>query len=134
LNTDLKGVPCTPMILGEDQVISHALEFIETPLFESQRKELISDDEFRTLQSDIIKNPEIGSIIVGTGGLRKMRLAGESTGKSGGYRTIYLLIQPDVVHLVLLYKKGRKDSLTQKEKNLLKELSRSIKREYDNER
>ncbi|MCV5888200.1 type II toxin-antitoxin system RelE/ParE family toxin, partial [Escherichia coli] len=54
-------------------------------------------------------------------------------GKSGGYRTIYLLIQPDVVYLVLLYKKGRKDSLTQKEKNLLKEVSRSIKREYDNE-
>jgi len=36
--------------------------------------------------------------------------------------------------VVLLYKKGRKDSLTQKEKNLLKEVSRSIKREYDNER
>ncbi len=130
----LVGVQCTPMLLGEDRVINHALEFIETPLFESQRKEMISDEEFRTLQSDIIKNPEVGSVIVGTGGLRKIRLAGESTGKSGGYRTIYLLVQPDVVHLVLLYKKGRKDSLTQKEKNLLKEVSRSIKREYDNER
>jgi hypothetical protein len=122
------------MLLGEDRVINHALEFIETPLFEAQRKEMISDEEFRTLQSDIIKNPEVGSVIVGTGGLRKIRLAGEATGKSGGYRTIYLLVQPDVVHLVLLYKKGRKDSLTQKEKNLLKEVSRSIKREYDNER
>ena len=129
-----QGVQCTPMILGEDRVINHALEFIETPLFEAQRKDMISDEEFRTLQSDIIKNPEVGSVIVGTGGLRKIRLAGESTGKSGGYRTIYLLVQPDVVHLVLLYKKGRKDSLTQKEKNLLKEVSRSIKREYDNER
>jgi len=85
--------------LGEDRVINHALEFIETPLFETQRKEMISDEEFRTLQSDIIKNPEVGSVIVGTGGLRKIRLAGESTGKSGGYRTIYLLVQPDVVHL-----------------------------------
>nr|AKN36208.1 Cytotoxic translational repressor of toxin-antitoxin stability system [Vibrio splendidus] len=122
------------MLLGEDRVINHALEFIETPLFEAQRKEMISDEEFRTLQSDIIKNPEVGSVIVGTGGLRKIRLAGEATGKSGGYRTIYLLVQPDVVHLVLQYKKGRKDSLTQKEKNLLKEVSRSIKREYDNER
>ncbi|MDF5366452.1 type II toxin-antitoxin system RelE/ParE family toxin, partial [Vibrio sp. 1978] len=129
----LPGVQCTPILLGEDRVISYALEFIETPLFESQRKEMLTDEEFRALQSDIIKNPEMGSLIVGTGGLRKVRLAGESTGKSGGYRTIYLLIQPDVVYLVLLYKKGRKDSLTQKEKNLLKEVSRSIKREYDNE-
>ncbi|MCG6307032.1 type II toxin-antitoxin system RelE/ParE family toxin [Vibrio alginolyticus] len=127
------GVQCTPILLGEDRVISNALEFIETPLFESQRKEMLTDEEFRALQSDIIKNPEMGSLIVGTGGLRKVRLAGDSKGKSGGYRTIYLLIQPDVVYLVLLYKKGRKDSLTQKEKNLLKEVSRSIKREYDNE-
>lgn len=122
------------MVFGKDRVINHALEFIETPLFESQRKEMISDEEFRALQSDIIKNPTMGSLIVGTGGLRKVRLAGESKGKSGGYRTIYLLIQPDIVYFVLLYKKGRKDSLTQKEKNLLKEVSRSIKREYDNER
>lgn len=94
---------------------------------------MLSDEEFRALQSDIIKNPEMGSLIVGTGGLRKIRIASESTGKSGGYRTIYLLIRPDVVYLVLLYKKGIKDSLTQKEKNILKEVSRSIKREYDNE-
>ena len=122
------------MLLGEDRAINHAFEFIETPLFESQRKEMLNDEEFRALQSDLIKNPEAGSVIVGTGGLRKVRLASESTGKSGGYRTIYLLIQPDVVHFLLLYKKGRKDSLTQKEKGLLKEVSRSIKREYDNER
>ncbi|MDF5198123.1 hypothetical protein P3670_24120, partial [Vibrio parahaemolyticus] len=84
----MPGVQCTPILLGEDRVISYALEFIETPLFESQRKEMLTDEEFRALQSDIIKNPEMGSLIVGTGGLRKVRLAGESTGKSGGYRTI----------------------------------------------
>lgn len=117
-----------------DLIISHAIEFIETPLFESQRKEMLIDEDYRTFQSDLIRSPEMGSLIVGTGGLRKVRLAGESKGKSGGYRCIYLFIKPDIVHLILLYQKGRKDSLTQKEKNLLKEVSRSIKREYDNER
>lgn len=46
----------------EGNGISHALEFIETPIFESQRKALITDDEFRSLQSDIIKNPDIGDL------------------------------------------------------------------------
>ena len=114
--------------------ISYALEFIETPLFESQRKELINDEEFRALQSNIIKNPDMGDLIVGTGGLRKARVAGENIGKSGGYRAIYLLILPDVIYLMLLYKKGKKDSLTQSEKNALKDISKSIKREHENER
>lgn len=129
----LKRVLCTPIVYGEGRLISSALEFIETPLFESQRKKLITDDELRALQSDIIKNPEIGSLIVDTGGLRKVRLAGESTGKSGGYRVIYLLVLPDTVYLLLLYKKGRKDSLTQSEKNELKQISRSIKREHEDD-
>ena len=32
-----------------------------------------------------------------------------------------IFILPDVVYLILLYKKGKKDSLTQSEKNALKE-------------
>lgn len=103
-------------------------------MFEAQRKEMISDEEYRAFQSDIIKNPEMGKTIVGTGGLRKARLATEHAGKSGGYRVIYLLVLPDTVYLLLLYKKGKKDSLTQREKNLLKEISQSIKREHHHER
>ena len=95
---------------------------------------MITDEEYRAFQSDIIKNPEMGKAIVGTGGLRKARLASEHSGKSGGYRVIYLLVLPDTVYLVLLYKKGKKDSLTQSEKNLLKEVSQSIKREHNNGR
>ena len=72
----------------EELEINSAIEFIETPLFESLRKELISDDEYRALQSEIIVSPDIGQLIVGTGGLRKIRLVGSGSGKSGGYRSI----------------------------------------------
>jgi len=41
-------------------MLSHKIEFIETPLFEGQRKALITDEEFRNLQSDIIKNQKYG--------------------------------------------------------------------------
>lgn len=33
-------------------------------------------------------NPEAGDLMVGTGGCRKLRLAGRGKGKSGGYRLI----------------------------------------------
>ncbi|QPL56622.1 type II toxin-antitoxin system RelE/ParE family toxin [Vibrio navarrensis] len=106
--------------------MSHAIEFVETPLFSSQREELITDEEFRDLQTDIIKNPEVGKLIKGTGGLRKVRLATENGGKSGGYRIIYLYVLPDTVYLILAYKKGRKDSLTDSEKNQLKSFSSEL--------
>ncbi len=125
-----EGVRSTTIKAKEEKSINRAIEFIETPKFESQRKELITDDEFRELQSDIIKDPEIGDVIVGTGGFRKVRLASSNTGKSGGYRVIYLLILPDTVYLMLLYKKGQKDTLTKQEKNALKLVSQSIKKEH----
>lgn len=98
-------------------------------MFESQRKALLSDDEFMALQSEIIKNPEIGDVIVGTGGLRKVRLASQHTGKSGGYRSIYLLVMPDKIYLITLYKKGQKETLTQAEKNAMKKLVGLLKNE-----
>lgn len=115
--------------IKEDRIISHAIEFIETPLFEGQRKALITDEEFRSLQSDIIKKPEIGSLIVGTGGLRKVRLGGSNVGKSGGHRVIYLLVLPDIVYLITMYKKGQKESLNQAEKNQMKKLVSILKNE-----
>ncbi len=124
-----KGVRCTPTLRSEGEHINHALEFIETPLFESQRNALISDDEFKTLQSEIIKNPEIGDLIVGTGGLRKIRLASQNTGKSGGYRTVYLLVIPDKIYLATLYKKGQKETLTHAEKNAMKKWVSLLKNE-----
>jgi hypothetical protein len=36
----------------------------------------------------IAANPEVGDLIVGSGGCRKVRVAGRGRGKSGGYRVI----------------------------------------------
>ncbi len=83
------------------------------------------------LQTDIIKNPDVGALITGTGGLRKVRLAPEHGGKSGGFRIIYLFVKPDTVYLLLVYKKGRKDSLTQGEKNTLKALTINLVSEHE---
>jgi len=50
---------------------------------------LLSDDEYKELQEHLIERPDVGTVIEGTGGLRKVRWAAKGGGKSGGVRIIY---------------------------------------------
>lgn len=107
----------------------HAIEFIETPIFEKRIKEIATDDELKDLQVDLIAQPTKGQIIQGTGGLRKVRMAKGDKGKSGGARVIYFLATPEVIYFVLAYTKDEKDNLTAQEKSELKKITKLLKRE-----
>ncbi|EDZ9913405.1 addiction module toxin RelE, partial [Salmonella enterica subsp. enterica serovar Enteritidis] len=63
--------------------MSHAIEFIETPMFTRQIKQIATDEELRELQKTLIESPDKGDIIQKTGGLRKVRMATGNQGKSG---------------------------------------------------
>jgi len=65
------------------------LELIETSVFTRQITELLSDDEYRRFQTELAANPALGPVIRGGGGIRKVRVAAGSRGKSGGARVIY---------------------------------------------
>lgn len=65
--------------------------FVETRLFTRLVQEYLSDDEYSRLQQAIITNPEVGSLIPGSGGVRKMRWGVAGRGKRGGLRIIYFL-------------------------------------------
>ena len=47
--------------------------FIETRLFTRLVKEYLTDWEYRQLQLELIRNPEAGMVIRGSGGVRKLR-------------------------------------------------------------
>lgn len=67
--------------------------------------------------------PEAGVVIQGTGGARKIRLAGRGKGKSGGYRVITYFCAEDVpVFLLDVFSKGDKTYLSQAEQRELREL------------
>ena len=55
--------------------------FIELEGFRKRRAELMDDDEFRALQLALVVNPELGKVISGSGGFRKLRWSRPSTGK-----------------------------------------------------
>lgn len=113
---------------GTDSV-SHALEFIETSMFTRQIKQIATDDELKELQKELISSPSKGDLIQKTGGLRKIRMAAGSQGKSGSARVIYFLATEDIIYLVLAYPKSTKDSLTDTEKSELKKLTKLLKDE-----
>lgn len=62
--------------------------FIETSIFTKQIKDLVSDEEYRQLQEDLLVQPDKGDLIKNGGGIRKVRCAQGNKGKSGGIRVI----------------------------------------------
>lgn len=65
------------------------MEFIETPTFTRLVTALLSDEEYRALQNELLEDPERGVLIQGGGGIRKLRFAARGHGKRGGVRVIY---------------------------------------------
>ena len=102
----------------------HAIEFIETSLFTRQIKQLASDEELRALQRLLIGNPDFGDLIQDTGGLRKIRMATGSQGKSGGVRVIYYNVTiKGRIYLALIYPKSEQDELSQEQKKMLRQVA-----------
>ena len=65
--------------------------FVELPAFAKYRADYLDDEAFRGLQQSMLKHPEAGDVIEGTGGLRKLRHGDprRGKGKRGGLRVIY---------------------------------------------
>lgn len=82
------------------------------------------------IQAEILKTPEVGAVMAGTGGLRKFRLGLGHKGKSGGVRVLYVDF-PEIQQtwLVTVFSKNTKANLTKKERNEIAELIRAIRKE-----
>lgn len=103
------------------------LEFIETPTFSRKCRELLTEDEYCQLQEHLTHSPDAGAVIVGTGGCRKIRWAKAGKGKSGGVRAIYYYLCADgQIFMLLVYPKSEKDSLSNREKAILKDIVQSL--------
>jgi mRNA-degrading endonuclease RelE of RelBE toxin-antitoxin system len=99
--------------------------FVELPAFARHRVEYLSDEAFRMLQATLMKNPEAGDTIEGTGGLRKLRFADtrRGKGKRSGLRVIYYWWQPgSQFWLYTVYDKDEQDDLSPQQRKTLKAL------------
>lgn len=97
---------------------------IETPAFlASAADEGVGDEERAAIVAYIAANPDAGEIMQGTGGARKIRIAGRGKGKSGGYRVITFFAANDIpVFLLDIYGKGARANLSKAEQNELRKV------------
>ena len=105
--------------------------FIEVPLFTKRWREIgLGDSELQSLQIMLLKDPESGPVMDGTGGIRKVRFPLRNQGKSGSIRVCYTdFAEYEVTYLITAFEKKEQENLTTKEKNVLKKLVKSIKEE-----
>ncbi|HEY0490023.1 MAG TPA: toxin [Telluria sp.] len=103
--------------------------FIELPPFMRHRADYLDDEAFCGLQRQLMKDPEAGDVIPGTGGLRKLRYRDRirGKGKRSGLRVIYYWrVAADQFWLFTLYDKDEASDLTSPQR---KALSAMLQRE-----
>ncbi|NWA06779.1 hypothetical protein [Pseudomonas gingeri] len=99
--------------------------FIETPIFTADLRDHLDDEAYGDLQTYLAEHPEAGALIEDTGGLRKIRWAAHGKGKSGGVRVIYYHVSSSYqIRMLLIYRKGIMDSLTDRQKAQLREINK----------
>jgi RelE toxin of RelE / RelB toxin-antitoxin system len=109
-----------------------SVELIETSTFTKQITALLRDEEYGEFQSRLAANPQLGAVIKGGGGIRKVRVAVGSRGKSGGARVIYYwAVRRDVILLLYAYPKNVTADLTPKQ---IAQLGKVVKEEFGNEK
>ena len=84
-------IKCSTFCLTEYTAMPYTLSmiFIETSAFTRLIYDYMSEEEYLGLQSYLLQRPGAGSIVPGSGGVRKLRWSMEGRGKRGGSRVIY---------------------------------------------
>ncbi|MGD0192568.1 MAG: type II toxin-antitoxin system RelE/ParE family toxin [Rhizomicrobium sp.] len=101
---------------------------VETPSFQRSAAQAgMSEREIARLVDYLAVNPDAGDEIKGTGGCRKLRVAGRGKGKSGGYRVITFFSGSAIpVFLLYAYSKADQADLDSGERASLKTLTRIL--------
>ena len=95
-------------------------------------KARLDDESYRALQNALMANPELGDLMPGCGGLRKVRWSDASRGKGkrGGVRVIYLNL-PAVgrIDFPTIYGKEEKDDLDAQQRRVLRRIADELRNE-----
>ena len=107
--------------------------FIETIEFTKQWQALgLTDETLSILQNEIMRHPECGDMMKGTGGLRKLRIPFAGHGKSGGARVCYVdFAAYEKTYLITVFAKGEKANLSSEEKSAVRGMLKQMAEEME---
>jgi hypothetical protein len=104
---------------------------VETPQYLADAEMLLGSDGMGEILEQIAANPDVGDVMAGTGGFRKVRAARPGMGKRGGARVIYIQRGAEYpIFLVKAYAKNVKENLTAAERKTLKQAADDIFERY----
>jgi hypothetical protein len=101
---------------------------VETHVFTAAVRRHLDDERYRQLQIALMLRPGQGSVIKGSGALRKIRWATSGGGKRGGLRVIYYRAPDEqAFYMVYTYTKAEQGDLTPMQ---TRQLSRVVREEF----
>ena len=106
--------------------------FVESSRFSRDFSREGSEEDLRLIQMALLKDPDRGTLIPGTSGLRKLRWRSprQQRGKRGGLRLLYLhLPNAECLHLLHCFAKNEKEDLTPDERRTVRRLVEQLKNE-----
>lgn len=104
---------------------------VETAPYLAEARKIMTDEDRLEVINVIAANPTCGDLIVGGGGIRKVRFAIGNKGKSGGVRIIYYYHNPYYpVFLFMVYAKSVRTSLSKAQLQKLSTLAKAIIEAY----
>ena len=109
------------------------MTFRHMPAFVSEWKRMrLPDEDLQALERQIMDRPDSGSVMSGTGGVRKMRFAPPSRhgGKSGATRVCYVVFVDFVCYVLLIFPKNEKANLSAKDKAAVKQGVDALRRAH----
>jgi hypothetical protein len=90
---------------------------VEMPEFITRAGKRMTGDDREKLIDYLARNPEAGDVIIGMGGVRKLRWRLQGRGKRGGARVIYFFHDVDMpVYLMSVYAKNERPDLSPRER------------------
>ena len=106
-----------------DPTRQRVTQFIKRPPSQD-REEYLDDEGFRGLQESLAEQPEVGDLIPGAGGIRKMRWKDQRRGKGkrGGLRVIYycFISDEEIWLFSVLLTRRKPPTFTREEKERLR--------------
>jgi len=101
------------------------ITIVELPEFIKRVSKILTKEEKDELLYYLSSNPKSGTLMQGTGGIRKLRWTSKGKGKSGGSRIIYFFYNENIpLFLLTIFSKNEKVNLSKAERN---ELAKTVK-------
>ncbi len=105
--------------------MNRLFSFRETKAFTKNISSLLPEENYFAFQDYLQENHQLGDVISGGGGLRKIRWQIKNKGKSGGVRIIYYFAsEKGYLYLMAIYSKNRQTDL---DKDQLKQLVQQVR-------